>query len=208
MMDPGIIDFANCSQMVTLGFLTAYLVVFFCSIFWVKRKGKDPMGATSKYGSLAKLSSVFTALWVAILLLCSFYPEYTNYVYPFLEMASNLWVISGFVIMGIGFVLEATGIYTLGENFRVSFPKEKTALVTRGIYGKTRNPIVLSVFLFVLGTFLVSPNVLTFINLIGNMITFNAKASDEERFLAKRFGRRWKSYAARTGKYLPRLSQS
>ncbi|EMR74144.1 hypothetical protein MCGE09_00172 [Thaumarchaeota archaeon SCGC AB-539-E09] len=97
---------------------------------------------------------------------------------------------------------------TLGDNFRISFPEEGTQLITHGIYDVMRNLIVLSIFLMMAGTFLLIPYLLSLFNLIVNIIGFDAKVTDEERFLAKRFGDKWIEYTRKTGKYLPRVRNS
>ncbi|HMF30937.1 MAG TPA: isoprenylcysteine carboxylmethyltransferase family protein [Candidatus Lokiarchaeia archaeon] len=137
------------------------------------------------------------------MLLYAFLPDFFVFVFPLPSLMSDPWIICGLVIIAIGLVVETASMFTLGENFRIAFPREETTLVTHGIYRTVRNPIVLSVFLFVIGTFLVCPNLLTLVNLIGNLITFNAKATDEERFLAERFGSEWNAYVRHSGKYLP-----
>lgn len=195
------------AQILVLVYLLAYVVVFLYSLIWVKNRGKDPKGTTHQYGRLAEFSSFFTFLWLLIMLLYSFLPDFFIFMFPFSFLISEAWIICGLVIIAIGFVLETVGMFTLGENFRIAFPKEETTLITHGIYGIIRNPIVLSVFLFVIGTFLVCPNLLTLVNLVGTLITFNAKATDEEKFLAERFDSEWIAYIRHSGKYLPIFSR-
>ena len=66
-----------------------------------------------------------------------------------------------------------------------------------------RNPIVMGVYLLVTGSFLIIPTIISLIFLIANILTFDSKVRDEEKFLAKRFGEKYKNYSTQVGRYLP-----
>ena len=66
-----------------------------------------------------------------------------------------------------------------------------------------RNPIVIGVYLLVFGSFLIIPTMISLIFLIANIITFNSKVRNEERFLAIRFGEEFEKYSKKVGRYTP-----
>ena len=103
----------------------------------------------------------------------------------------------------LGFLFEIFGIVALGTNFRIELPTDDTELVTSGIYRIMRNPIVFGIFLLVIGSFLIIPTLFVLLICIFNIITFNSKAIDEEKFLLQRFGENYNNYMKKVGRYLP-----
>ncbi len=107
------------------------------------------------------------------------------------------------IIILFGFLFEIFGIITLGTNFRIELPTDNTELVTSGIYRIMRNPIVFGIFLLVIGSFLILPTIIVLLICIFNILTFNSKAIDEEKFLLQRFGEKYNKYMNKVGRYLP-----
>ena len=112
-------------------------------------------------------------------------------------------IITGMVSISVGFLFEILGIIALGINFRIELPIDETELITSGIYKTMRNPIVFGIFLLVTGTFLIIPTGIALLICIFNILTFNAKVIDEEKFLLRRFGEKYRSYRNEVGRYLP-----
>jgi protein-S-isoprenylcysteine O-methyltransferase Ste14 len=106
-------------------------------------------------------------------------------------------------MISIGLILDFGGTVALGFNFRIELPKEETKLITMGIYRLMRNPIVMGVFLLVFGSFFIIPTLFSFIFLIANIIAFDSKVRDEEKFLVKSFGNQFEEYSKKVGRYLP-----
>ena len=107
------------------------------------------------------------------------------------------------ILISIGFLFEILGIIALGLNFRIELPTDDTELITSGIYRIMRNPIVFGIFLLVIGSFLIVPTIIVLLICIFNVLTFNSKAIDEEKFLLRRFGEDYKNYMNEVGRYLP-----
>ncbi len=107
------------------------------------------------------------------------------------------------ISISIGFLFEILGIIALGINFRIELPTDDTELITSGIYRIMRNPIVFGIFLLVIGSFLIIPTIIILLICIFNILTFNSKTVDEEKFLLRRFGEEYKNYWNNVGRYLP-----
>lgn len=122
---------------------------------------------------------------------------------PLSFLSNNALIITGMISISIGFLFEVLGIIALGINFRIELPTDETELITSGIYRIMRNPIVFGIFLLVIGTFLIIPTVIVLLICIFNILTFNSKAIDEEKFLLRRFGEEYKNYSNKIGRYLP-----
>lgn len=77
-------------------------------------------------------------------------------------------------------------------------------LVTWGPFRFVRHPSYFSYFLMFIGLFLLWTNLLTAISFVGIPGYFGV-ATQEEAFLTKQFGKRYKEYQMRTGRFFPKL---
>ena len=66
-----------------------------------------------------------------------------------------------------------------------------------------RNPVVFALYLMLIGSFLIIPNIILMFIVIVNIITFESKIRDEEKFLSKRFEKKYETYRNKVGRYLP-----
>jgi len=85
---------------------------------------------------------------------------------------------------------------------------ESDRLLTRGIYGMIRHPIVAGMGLIYLGLFLVVPSPWVLAGLllyIGNQLL---RVNREERLLANRFGQEYIRYSRCVGRFFPKISGS
>ena len=180
-----------------------FLVGFFWPLVIVKKSGKDPHGTHEGASILTRLSSVSIFLWLGFIISYLFF----NYIlesFLRLELLSNdILVLIGMITISIGFILEILGILALGINFRIELPTDDIELITSGIYRVMRNPIVFGIFLLVIGSFLIIPTGITLLIGIFNIITFNSKAIDEEKYLLRKFGEEYRNYKNSVGRYLP-----
>ena len=188
-------------------FLIIIIILFLIGVIipmiLIKKRGKDPHGTHDGFSTLSKLTFLSISFWIIyVLLKISFNEVWGNY-WTFNILSIDFFIISGLIIIVLGFVFEVLGIISLGINFRIELPKEETELVTSGIYRVMRNPIVFGIFLLVIGTFLMIPDIFTLLSLVFNVATFNSKAIDEERFLLTRFGKKFEDYKSQVGRYFP-----
>lgn len=193
------------SQYFVLGYFVLYLIILLKGIIFVKRKGLNPKGNLKNYGYLMIVGKIFTLLWTFIVITFIIYFDSRNwfYLFPFLDY--NIFLILGYIIIGIGIIFEILSFQTLGDNFRISLPIEQTKLTKNGIYSIIRNPMVISIFLFSFGLLFIIPNFLCLFNLVGNLWLLNEKVNVEEKDLKERFGKDWEEYIKTTGKYFPRI---
>jgi protein-S-isoprenylcysteine O-methyltransferase Ste14 len=114
------------------------------------------------------------------------------------------------LMVGIGCALMATGV-TVGYLALRSFsgagtPFDPTAkaeaLVTFGLYNRTRNPMYLAALVAFLGLALATGNVWRFAVLPPFLVLLQQLAVlREEQHLEARFGRSWQDYAARVARW-------
>ena len=156
-------------QYFVLGYFVLYLIILLKGIIFIKRKGLNPKGNLENYGYLMIVGKIFTLLWTFIVITFIIYFDSRNwfYLFPFLDY--DIFLILGYIIIGIGIIFEFLSFQTLGDNFRISLPIEQTKLTKNGIYSIIRNPMVISIFLFSFGLLFIIPNFLCLFNLVGNL---------------------------------------
>ena len=113
------------------------------------------------------------------------------------------WIIGGSLIL-IGLALAAAGIRNFsraGTPVRSIHPTR--ALVTTGIYGWTRNPIYLGLFLLYggIGVAAQSPWILILTRPLATTIRYGVVAR-EETYLERRFGDTYRDYKARVRRWV------
>lgn len=108
-----------------------------------------------------------------------------------------------FEVLSIIFFLLAT--ITMRNNWRVGIPKEKTTLVTNGIYKWSRNPAFVGFdFLYIANTILFF-NVPLFICSLFAIVMLHLQILQEEEYLSKVFGKEYEEYKKHTLRYLGKI---
>jgi protein-S-isoprenylcysteine O-methyltransferase Ste14 len=111
------------------------------------------------------------------------------------------------VLLAIGLVILGLSFLALGKSLTAHpIPAKKGELVTDGLYRFARHPIYTGVLAVGLAMTLsggLFPHILFFIALV---VLLNYKASFEEQLLRARY-EGYASYAAKTGKFLPKLKR-
>ena len=183
--------------------ISFFLIGLLVPMAIIKKRGKDPHGTHEGASLLTRLTpyTIFTWLTYIILFIIDAKTILNFLVFEFL--ISDVFIFIGIIIISLGLLIDLWGTIALGTNFRIELPKEEISLNTTGIYRLMRNPIVMGVYLLVTGSFLIIPTIISLIFLIANILTFDSKIRDEEKFLAKRFGEEYKNYCTKVGRYLP-----
>lgn len=182
-----------------------YLIGLFAPIIVLKKKGISGHGTHEGESISTRLSSISILTWAMYILAFIIFGENVlNFLLiPFLQ--NDALSIAGIILVICSLIMEGLGTINLGENFRIELPEEETNLVKTGIYKMVRNPIVLGVFLLVIGSLLLIPTVISMILVIFNLITFDLKVKDEEKFLSIRFGTEYEQYKRDVGRFLPKI---
>ena len=113
--------------------------------------------------------------------------------------------LTGFGVGLVGDGVFLAAVLCMRDSWRAGIPdRDKTELITSGIYAYSRNPAFLGFDLMYLGTFLLLGNWLTGLCSAFAILTLHLQILQEERFLEAAFGEPYRRYRTQTARYLGR----
>jgi protein-S-isoprenylcysteine O-methyltransferase Ste14 len=108
----------------------------------------------------------------------------------------------GVVMMATGLVVYGLALHAFGSSWRLGIDRDRPGpLVTHGIFGRSRNPVYLSLALLAVGAFLVLGRLVLLVLAIVFLIYFPFLVRREERFLAERYGDPYREYTRLVGRW-------
>ena len=130
-------------------------------------------------------------------LVSAFVPTFDVQI-PFQPKIAWLFVLFGLVIVGLG-VVEFRRAKTTVNPLK---PGSSSALVTRGVYQRTRNPMYLGFLLLLVGVAIATANLLAFLFLPVFVLYMNEfQIKPEERALAANFRDEFEKYSYRVRRW-------
>jgi len=121
---------------------------------------------------------------------------YLTFIYPFGIIIGAFLIIPGIYII-------YRGIKDLRLKYSHSGYNKDDALVTTGIYARTRNPMYFGATIMIFGWFLVFPY--TFLLISAFLFTglFYVTAKSEEKQLSQKYGKKYNAYKRRVPFFIP-----
>lgn len=119
-----------------------------------------------------------------------------------------LWAV-GFVLAGAGIGATLAAQHGMGTSWRIGVDRgEITGLVTSGAFGVARNPIFTAMIAAGLGLALLAPNPAALVGVMCLLAAVEIQVrAVEEPYLLATHGQAYRDYAARTGRFLPRIGR-
>lgn len=112
---------------------------------------------------------------------------------------------TGFCIGMLGDIIFLISVVCMKDSWRAGIPdKDKTELVTNGIYKFSRNPAFLGFDFMYAGVLLMYFNPLTAVFSLFAAITLHLQILQEEKYLTSVFGSSYTAYKSRVFRYLGR----
>lgn len=193
-------------------FLIAYLIIYFGAAFvlpsyrvW-KRTGVNPItfrGADTAHDYIGKLFKIVMLVLTLATIIYAFAPNFYPYLLPivWLENRTIQYIGIGLLLLSLGWTILAQ--IQMGNSWRIGIDEEKeTALVQKGLFSLSRNPIFLGMQITLLGFFLVSPNALTLLIFVLGFVLIQIQVRLEEEFLTKLHGENYLLYCRKTRRWL------
>jgi protein-S-isoprenylcysteine O-methyltransferase Ste14 len=115
----------------------------------------------------------------------------------------------GLILFGLGLAATLYAQLAMGESWRVGVDeRETTDLVTDGPFALVRNPIFAAMIPTSLGLTLMVPNVVAFAGFAALVLALEIQVRlVEEPYLRAAHGQAYATYAARTGRFAPRVGR-
>lgn len=112
---------------------------------------------------------------------------------------------TGFLIGMLGDIIFLISVVCMKDSWRAGIPdKDKTELVTNGIYKFSRNPALLGFDFMYAGVLLMYFNPLTAVFSLFAAVTLHLQILQEEKYLTSVFGSSYTAYKSRVFRYLGR----
>lgn len=112
---------------------------------------------------------------------------------------------TGFCVGMIGDLIFLIAVVGMKDSWRAGIPdKDKTKLVTTGIYQYSRNPAFLGFDLMYLGVMLMYCNGLTVLFTVFAIVMLHLQILQEEKYLTAVFGKEYQTYKNQVFRYLGR----
>lgn len=133
------------------------------------------------------------------------------------EVLSPVAVVSHPAIAALGTLAAVVGIAatlwaqeSMGDSWRIGVDDgEVTRLVDSGVFGWVRNPIFTAMLIFGAGVALMAPNPLALIGFVLLSVSIELQVRVvEEPYLRRTHGQRYREYASRVGRFIPRIGRT
>ena len=190
------------------GYLLLYLLVSFVlpSLRVYKNTGINPLTFDSSdtvHDFVGLWMKVVTALLVLVICCYSFTPQFYKYLLPFWYVTHPFINAAGLVLIHLSLLWIVLAQYQMRNSWRIGIDeKNKTALVTNGLFQYSRNPVFAGMLASVAGIFLLLPNAFSLLCLISSYLLIQVQIRLEEDFLQKQHGAIYLTYKQKVRRLL------
>ena len=135
--------------------LTACILFVFYACYYAKKLAQRKKGIrTTQIGTGKQGLPLYIEIAMGIATFCIVIAEVISIVLD--RSASPTWVrIAGLIVAAVGVALFIAAMFTMRDNWRAGVSKDKTELVTTGVFRISRNPAFLGFDLMYLGVLMV-----------------------------------------------------
>ncbi len=189
-------------------YLPIYLLLYLLLAFVIptyktyKATGINPITfgkADNAHDYIGFVMKIFIGLLFVTVLLFSFGNTAYQYCSPILFLENNKTQFVGLVLIHISLIWIAIAQYQMSKSWRIGIDeKNKTNLITKGIFSISRNPIFLGMIVSVLGLFFILPNALSFFTAVATYFIIHIQIRLEEAFLLGQHGEQYLGYKKKT----------
>lgn len=183
-------------------FILAYLLISFVvpSIRVYKQTGINPVtfgNSDNAHDYIGGVMKLITGILVLTVFFHSLFPGLYNWLVPITYLQNSIVQVAGLILAHLALFWIVLAQQQMKNSWRIGIDeKNKTGLVTHGLFAYSRNPVFLGMLFSVLGLFLVLPNLLTFFVAGSSYIIIQIQIRLEEVFLQKQHGDAYALYRA------------
>jgi len=193
-----------------------YLFIFYCvflvALFVIpsnltyKKTGINPFRFSKEETAInyiGKAYKIISAMAFVTISLNAFLPKVMLYFVPIKYLQNNILMWVGVGLVHLAFLLIFIAQRNMANEWRIGIDNEnKVNLITKGLFGISRNPIFLGVIIVFIGLFLIIPNVVTAIILVIGVLVIQVQVRLEEEFLLSTLGDEYKDYMNKVNRWL------
>lgn len=188
-------------------FIIYFLFVFVIRSILLKNKtGINPLTfnkADDAHGFNGKVFTAITFIELIIVGIYAFKIEWYKYLLPFWYIENEILSIIGWGFLIISLIIVWIAQSHMANSWRIGIDeKNKTKLVTKGLFSFSRNPIFLGIMIANMGLFLVIPNAFTLLIISLSTLSINTQIRLEEAFLEREFGNDYLEYVNKVRRWI------
>jgi protein-S-isoprenylcysteine O-methyltransferase Ste14 len=193
-------------------YLFLFLIVYFFFVFFLrsyllwKRTGVNPLTfnkTDDAHGYNGKVFTFISILEFVVVFIYAFKNEWYQYLLPFWYLEHSYLQYIGWGLLLLSLVLVWIAQSQMANSWRIGIDeKNKTELVTRGLFAYSRNPIFLGVMIANFGLFLIIPNAFTLLIVSLSLVSINTQIRLEETFLKSSHGKEYQDYLNQVRRWL------
>ncbi len=188
-------------------FIIYFLFVFVIRLILLKNKtGINPLTfnkTDDAHGFNGKVFTVITFMELVVVGIYAFKIEWYKYLLPFWYIENEILSIIGWGFLIISLIIVWIAQSHMANSWRIGIDeKNKTKLVTKGLFSFSRNPIFLGIMIANTGLFLVIPNAFTLLIISLSTISINTQIRLEEAFLEREFGNDYLAYVNKVRRWI------
>jgi protein-S-isoprenylcysteine O-methyltransferase Ste14 len=144
-------------------------------------------------------------LWMVEVVLHALYSQFDIFPQPlgFAFLSTAPVRILGVILVSFGLITLVLAFFSFGDSWRIGIDRKTPgALVTRGIFSVTRNPIYVAFNLLFIGIFLINGTWFFLIFALMAAVAVHFQILREEEYLRTQYGEAFRDYCKRTARYL------
>ncbi|MDR0307081.1 MAG: isoprenylcysteine carboxylmethyltransferase family protein [Chitinispirillales bacterium] len=176
--------------------LTAFIILIALAVgrgFMLRRRGSNAfvLGVTNKSDLL--LIPIVLLFFYALLSTALGFPFPKVLIKPFFTNNVAGWM--GIIICYVSIVWFAMTLRSFGKSFRIGIDERSPdKLITSGMFALSRNPIFTAFIAFVVGIFLIHPNITASAAIVFFVTVIHRQILREEKFLCGHYGKEYEDY--------------
>ena len=192
--------------------LFAYLILYFLLVFVVrsillwKRTGINPLTfnkTDDAHGYNGKIYTFISFLELIVVGIYAFKIEWYKFLLPFWYLENGILFKIGWGLLILSLIVVWISQTQMANSWRIGIDeKNKTDLVTNGMFSISRNPIFLGIMIANIGLFMIIPNAFTLVIILLSTTSINTQIRLEEAFLKQEFGNDYLDYIKKVRRWL------
>ena len=192
--------------------LFAYFIFYFFMVFVVrsvilwKKTGINPLTfdkTDDAHGYNGRIYKAISYIELVIVGIYAFKNEWYEFLLPFWYLESYWLQKIGWGLLILSLIIVWTAQTQMAKSWRIGIDeKNKSELVTHGLFSVSRNPIFLGIMLANIGLFMVIPNAFTLLIISLSTTSINTQIRLEENFLKKEFGAEYETYLKKVRRWI------